>query len=164
MCHLKRLNLSVNQHCIIFTFSAPFKTYTNGSTYLVRRQQDPSDSANARLYEDKPTRPCGHFGPFYRQCPVCLKNIPTSEIIPLHIIRHCIHYTCPPCLDFLLSRQYTKCPVCQQPHLYFRLAASLIPPSIIAQATPPSLPPPHRPQPRRNNRPRRNIRQLSTEE
>ena len=122
------------------------------------------DEANAPLYEDNPTRPCSHLGPFYRQCPVCLKNIPAHEIIPLHIIRHIPHYTCPKCLDFLLSRSFKLCPVCKAPHLYFRLDAALIPSSIIAQATSPSLPPSHRPQPRRNNQPRRTSTQLPTEE
>ena len=143
-------------------FSAPFKTYTNDRVYLVRRQQDPSDHANACLYDDTPTRPCGHHGPFYRPCPVCLKKIPVHEIITLHIHHHIPHHTCPPCLNFLLSRGYKKCPVCQNPLLYFRLQASRIHSSTIAKATLPSQPTQRRPSPRRN--PRRHIRRLQTEE
>ena len=146
----------------VLYFSAPFKTYHNRHTYLVRRQQDPSDSMNAQLYDDHPTRPCGHHGPFYRPCPVCLKNIPANEIITLHVHRHIPHYTCPPCLDYLLSSGSKLCPVCKNPHLYFRLDASRIPSDIIAQASPPSQPPQSRPSPRRT--PRRNTRQLQTEE
>ena len=144
------------------TFSAPFKAYHNAHSYLIRRRQDPSDHANASLYEDTPTRPCGHFGPFYRPCPVCLKQIPANEIITLHIYQNIPHYTCPPCLNFLLSNGYKNCPVCKKPHLYFRLDASRIPSSTRAQATPTSQPPQRRPSPRRN--PRRNTRQLQLEE
>ena len=142
----------------ILTFSAPLKSYTIGRTYLVRRQLDPSDQANAWLYDDNPTRPCSHHGPFYRQCAVCLKNIPVIEIFTLHTFRHIPHYTCPPCLDFLLSRGYQKCPVCRNPHLCFRLDASISPSTILAQAKPSSLPTPRR------SSPRRNIRHLNTEE
>ena len=142
-------------HIVVLNFSAPFKTYTNGTTYLVRRQQDPSYSENSWLYDDNPTRPCGNHGPFYRPCPVFIKNIPASEIITLHTFHHIPHYTCPKGLDFLLSRGFKKCPVCKNPHLYFRIEASSIPSTILAQATPPRLP---RPQPRRNSR------QLNTEE
>ena len=131
---------------LILNSSAPFKSYTNGRTYFVRRQQDPSD------------RPCSHHGPFYRPCPTCLKNIPVNEIITFHTFRHIPHYTCPPCLDFLLSRGFHTCPVCKNPHLYFRLDASIISSTILAQATTPSLPSPRRPQPRRN------IRHLNAEE
>ena len=72
----------------VLNFSAPFKTYTNGNMYLVRRQLDPCDHGNAWLYDDHPTRPCSHHGPFYRPCPVCLKNSPVNEIITLHTFRH----------------------------------------------------------------------------
>ena len=149
----------------VLNFSAPLKAYHNAHSYLIRRSQDPLDHANASLYEDVPTRPCGHFGPFYRPCPVCLKQIPVNEIITLHIHQHIPHYICPPCLNFLLTNDYTNCPVCKNPHLYFRVDAARIPPSTLAQATPPRQPPqsrPSRPQPRRN--PRRNIRHLPTEE
>ena len=143
-------------------FSAPLKAYHNAHSYLIRRSQDPLDHANASLYEDTPTRPRGHFGPFYRPCPVCCKQIPANEIIALHIHHNIPHYTCPPCLNFLLSNGYKNCPVCKHPHLYFRLDASRIPSSTLAQATPNSQPPQRRPSPRRN--PRRNIRRLQTEE
>ena len=79
---------------VILTFSAPFKTYTNEAVYLVRRQRNPSDDANAWIYDDHPSRPCSHHGPFYRQCPVCLKSIPAHTIVPLHTVRHIPHYTC----------------------------------------------------------------------
>ena len=146
----------------LLNFSAPFKTYHNDKNYLVRRQQDPSDSMNAPLYDDTPIHPRCPLGPLYRSCPVCLKNIPVHEIITLHIHHHIPHYTCPPCLNFLLSRGYKKCPVCQHPHLYFRLEASRIHPSTLAQATPTSQPAQRRPSPRR--RPRQNIRHFQTEE
>ena len=145
-------------------FSAPFKTYSNNKTYLVRRQQDPSDSMNSPLYDDHPTRPCSHLGPLYHRCPVCQKAIPAHDIITLHIYKHIPHYTCPPCLDFLLSRGFKLCPVCKNPHLYFRVDASLIPSTVIAQTTLPSLPTQRRPQPRRTHQPRRNSRQLQIEE
>ena len=155
MIHLY-LHLHSYRLAFILYFSAPFKTYNNGKTYLVRRQQDPSDSMNSQLYDDHPTRPCSHLGPLYRRCRVRQKSIPAHNIIALHIFNHIPHYTCPPCLDFLLSRGSKLCPVCTKPHLYFRLDASLIPASTIAQATPPSLPTPRRPtprSPRRNSRP-----------
>ena len=156
------LNLHLNSYrqAFILYFSAPFKTYNNGKTYLVRREPDPSDSMNSQLYDDHPTRPCSHLGPLYRRLPVCQKAISAHDIIALHIFKHIPHYTCPPCLDFL-SRGFKLCPVCKNPYLYFRLDASLIPASTIAQATPPSLPTPRRPTLRS---PRRNSRQLQTEE
>ena len=147
----------------VLYFSAPLKSYHNDRTYLIRKQQDPSDTMNSPLYDDHPTRPCSHIGPLYRRCPVCQKAIPAHTIITLHIFKNIPHYTCPPCLDFLLSRGFKLCPVCKNPHLYFRLEASQIPSDIIAHASPPNLPPGRpTPQPRRN--PRRHTRQLNIEE
>ena len=56
------------------------------------------------------------------------------------------------------SHAWSAAPVCKTPHLYFLLEASSIPSTILAQATPPRLPRPPCPQPRRNSR------QLQTEE
>ena len=101
----------------ILTFSAPLKTYTNGTSYLVRRQQDPSDHANAWIYDDNPSRPCFHHDPFYRQCPLCLKSIPAHGIIHLHTVRHIPHYICPQALIFYspvvsVNALFVKIPIC----------------------------------------------------
>ena len=55
-------------------------------------------------------------------------------------LNHVPHRACPRCLNFLLSRQYNKCPTCAQPHLYFRVLASALPRSILQPASNPSVP------------------------
>ena len=101
--NISHLNLHFNSYCLAFVlhFSAPLKPYSNGRTYSVRRQQDRSDSANAQLYDDHPTRPCSQLGPFYRRCPVCQKSIPAHDIIPL--ISFIISRTTPAPLAWIFS-------------------------------------------------------------
>ena len=129
-----------------------YRTYTNGKTYLVRRRQDPSDQANAWIYDDNPSSPCSHYGPFYRWCAVCLKSIPAHDFIPLRTFRHIRHYACPKCLDLLLSRGFTKCPICKQPHFYFRVDDSLVSPTTIVPVPTNSQPAQPHPSPRQTSR------------
>ena len=91
---------------------------------------------NSQLYDDHPTRPCSHLGPLYRRCPVCQKAIPAHNIIALHIFKHIPHYTCTPCLDFLLSRGFKLCPFARTPIYIF---VSMHPSSLLV----PSPKPPH---------------------
>ena len=74
----------------------------------------PADTENAWLYDDTPI-PCNHPGPLYHKCPVCHGSFLRSELIIFHSLNHVPHRACRRCLNFLLSRQYNKCPFCAQP-------------------------------------------------
>ena len=63
-----------------------------------------------------------------------------------------------PSVSILLSRGFTKCTVCNQPHLYFRVDASLISPTTVVLVPTTSQPTQQRSSPRRTSR------QLPTEE
>ena len=121
--HYKHLILPLEPVFVSFVlnFSAPFKTYANGKTYLVRRQLDSSDQANAWLYDDHPTRPCSHHGTFcapYASAPYALRislSMKSSPFTP-----SVTSPTTPaPCLDFLFSRGLRKCPICKNPICIF---------------------------------------------
>ena len=122
-----------------FSASQPLRCYNNGSNYLIRRPFNPADTENAWLYDDTPI-PCNHPGPIFHKCPVCHSFFLPSELFILHSVNQVPHRACPRCLNFLLSRQYNKCPICAQPHLYYRLTASALPRSITQAASSPTVP------------------------
>ena len=135
-----------------FSASQPLKSYHIGSNYLIRRPFNPADTENAWLYDDTPI-PCNHSGPLFHKCPVCHSFFLPSELIILHSLNHVPHRACPPCLNFLLSRHYKKCPICARPHLYFRVPASGLPRPIFQSVPGPTVPVSQPPLVRRRRQP-----------
>ena len=157
---LYKSSFSSNSHAwtvatVTFTWQCIFNDTAYNVTHMLLL---PEDTVQLTLDDNTAVHFPYRSSPYYRPCPVCLKQIPANEIITLHIFRHIPHYTCPPCSDFLLSRGFLECPVCKNPHLYFRLDASRIPSTILAQATSP-----HR-SIQRPLHPRRTSRRLNNEE